>query len=157
MSNIYFANQSAFTPSTQQNWVLDAGTTIIGNYGRVLEVSWGGELTTTTAMRTRWARPTNSGTTTFAAIGIVQQGNPNAGTTNSRFGTFTTVPTMPTAPAALYATSWNAHGGIGRWLASPGEEWMYMGGTTTGKNQVVCLNDVGLSATSMSAGVAWEE
>ena len=157
MSNIYFANHSLFTTSTAQNWTLDAGTTIIGNFARVLEVSWGGQLTSTTAMLTRWVRPSNSGTTTFSSIGIVQQGNPNAGVTNSRFGLFSTVPTVPTSPAALYATSWNAHGGIGRWLASPGEEWMLIGGTTTGKNQVVCLNDIGIGASYMSAGVAWEE
>ena len=159
MANVYFANQSAHTPSTNHNWVLDAGTTITSNYGRILEVSWGGELTTTQQMRTRWLRPNTSATTTFQQIGtsVYQSGNPQAGQSNMRFGTFTTVPTIPTAPMALYATSWNAHGGIGRWLASPGEEWTIIAGTTTGKNQVVCVNDVGLTPTSMSCGVAWEE
>jgi hypothetical protein len=150
---VFFANNAAFTPGTQ-NWTLDSGT-VASVIGRVLEVSWGGELTTTTAMRTRWVRPTNAGMTTFLAIGAVQGG----GTISStfRFGCFSTVPTLATAPAALYATSWNAHGGIGRWLAAPGEEWYLISGTVTGKNQVVCVNDIGTTATSMSAGAAWEE
>ena len=70
MSNIYFANNSAFTPSTQQNWVLDAGTTIVGNYARVLEVSWGGELTTTTAMRTAIAKGTVGFIVLFGIAGL---------------------------------------------------------------------------------------
>jgi hypothetical protein len=152
---VFFGNNAAFTPGTQ-NWTLDAGTTVAGQMARVLEVSWGGELTTTTAMRTRWVRPTNSGATTFLAIGIVQGGGGTV-ITLTRFGCFSTVPTLPTAPAALYATSWNAHGGIGRWLAAPGEEWYLIAGTVTGKNQVVCVNDIGTTATSMSAGAAWEE
>ena len=150
---VYFANNSAFTPSTSMNWILDSSTT--SNYARVLEVAWGGELTTTTAMRTRWLRPTTAGTTTFTNVGSIQSGHPGA-TAGFRFGTTSTQPTVPAAPAALYATSWNAHGGIGRWLAAPGEEWMILGFIAS-TQQIVCCQDIGVTATSMSAGVGWLE
>ena len=148
---VFFGNQAAFTPGTAQNWVLDAND--LGDIAMVLEVSWGGELTTSTAQRTRWLRPTTDGSGTFTAVGAVQSSRSGAVAKN-RFGTFATAPVNPTAPAALYATSWNAHGGIGRWLAAPGEEWLLI---HDAGNQLVCINDVGAVATSMSAGCGWKE
>src|SRR5229473_996304 len=94
---VFYGNNAAFTPgtfATGQNWVLDASTT--GNIGRVIEVSWGGELTTTTAMRTRWVRPTTGATTTFTTTGAVGQANPSPTVANRfRFGSFSTPPTAP--------------------------------------------------------------
>jgi hypothetical protein len=55
---------------------------------------------------------------------------------------------------ALFGTSWNAHGGVVRWLAAPGEEFnIYDAGATT--SSIECRQDVG-TATSSYATI-WEE
>ena len=51
---VYGISRTSVSPSiTNDNWTLDAG---FGKSGKVLEVTWGGELTTSTAMATRIAR-----------------------------------------------------------------------------------------------------
>src|SRR3990172_3661795 len=60
------------------------------------------------------------------------------------------------APIALYATAWNAHGGIGRWLAAPGEEWVALAGAAP-TDGIWCNNDQGVTASSATFGLAWSE
>ena len=144
----YFFGQKA-AAADPENWTLEAD--VAGELGFVTEVSWGGEITTSTAARTRWCRPTTAGVT-FAAVGLVESSHPSD-TARLRFGTFTTDPVKPASPTGLYATAWNFHGGIGRWLAAPGEEWIIIGGIATG--EVTCTNDVGTSAATF--GVGWKE
>jgi len=134
--------------ASAENWTVDADAA--GEIGFVAEVHWGGEVTTSTAMRSRWTRPTTAGVT-FVAI-ATELGDPSH-TARLRFGTFTTGPTLAASPSGLYHTSWNAHGGIGRWLAGPGEEWFVINGVAQG--QVSCTSDVG-TATS-THGIGWRE
>lgn len=139
----------SITPSTtDDNWALAAGAS---ESCRVLEVNWGGEATTTTAMATRVARSdTQTGATT---TGSVAKGHPNSATNLVAFAT-TFATTQPTLNAGdLFMTSWNAHGGVVRWLAAPGEEFVLIGAATE-----ICIsnrNSVG-TATS-SYGVCWIE
>lgn len=144
----HFFNTFAGAASAE-NWTLEADAA--GEIGFVEEVHWGGEATASTAMRSRWVRPTTAGVT-FAAVGVTESSHPSA-VARLRFGTFTTDPVKPASPTGLFHTSWNAHGGIGRWLAAPGEEWITINGLATG--EITCTSDVG-TATS-THGVGWRE
>lgn len=120
----YAGSVAGITPATaNDNWALDTTSTSVG--GSVLEVSWGGEVTTSTAMRTRIARASTQGTTTTA--GNVQKIHSRAPTNTIVFATsaWTTQPTL--SAGGLFETSWNAHGGVVRWLAAPGEEFIIIG------------------------------
>lgn len=141
----YSGVRRSITPSTgSDNWALDAAT---GHSGKVLEVHWGGEVTTSTAMNTRVCRSTANGTTPVA--GSVSKLHPNAPTNGFTFvQSWTGQPTLESGD--LFCESWNAHGGVVRWLAAPGEEFVMIGAA-----QVSCRNTNG-TATS-TYGVIWEE
>src|SRR5574341_621620 len=155
MANIFYSNTGLYTPAAT-NTILFAQTA--GYFGRVLEVSWGGFLTTTTAMLTRWTRSQTaiSGTTTNLSATILSGGsNPPT----ARLRVLNSAPQTGgsyAAPIALYATAWNAHGGIGRWLAAPGEEWVALAGAAP-TDGIWCNNDQGTTASSASFGLAWSE
>jgi len=149
----YGCAKGQFTPSTTQNLVLDASVTA-GNYAKMTKVTWGGELTASTASRTRWTRPTTAGSSTFTADPI--QSNHPSNTPRLRTGTFATVPTLASASQALLAISWNKHGGGGIWSASqPDEEWVVLNGVSQG--QIVCAQDTDISNNSMSTSMHWRE
>jgi len=146
-------SRAAFTPSATQSIVLEADTS--ADYGKMTKVTWGGELVTTTAARTRWVRPSTLGSGIFTAV-VIEEGHPS-NTARLRTGTFGTPPTIPGAPLALLGISWNQHGGGGIWSASqPDEEWVCVNGVTPGQ-QIACVQDVGITATSMSTSMHWRE
>lgn len=148
----YGSARAAFTPSATQNVVLDADTA--GDYAKVTKVTWGGELTASTAARTRWVRPSTAGSSTFTAV-VIEANHPS-NTPRCRAGTFASAPTIPAAPEALMGISWNKHGGGGIWSASqPDEEWCVINGVSQG--QIACVQDVDLTATSMSTSIHWRE
>jgi hypothetical protein len=139
----------SITPATNtDNLNLRAGASKLG---RVVEVHWGGEATSSTAMCTRVAR--SSGQTGNATAVNVEKLNPyGAAAGLSCSSAFAT--TQATLEAGnLFAESWNAHGGVVRWLAAPGEEFLLIGATT--ELCISCRNSVG-TATS-SYGIIWEE
>lgn len=139
------------TPSAGvANWVLEV---VSGVEARVLEVSWGGEVTTSTAMRTRIARDSAVGTGSRTA-GNSQKLNQHSPTQSGFFST-TYATLQPTIVAgALFGTSWNAHGGVVRWLAAPGEEFqIYDNGAANASLE--CRADVGTATSSYH--VVWEE
>lgn len=132
------------------NWVLEA---VSGVSGSIKEVSWGGEVTTSTAMRTRIARDSAVGTGSRTA-GNVQKGNMHS-PANGIFFSTTYGTTQPTVVAgALFGTSWNAHGGVVRWLADPTEVFGIYDASAANAS-LECRADVG-TATS-SYGVTWAE
>ena len=145
--------RAAFTPSTSNdNWTLNADAA--GDLARVRFVTWGGELTASTAYRTRFVRPTSAGTTPSA--GATESANPRFSTPSVGFVTgWSAQPTIPATPDALYLTSWNAHGGLGVLVLPPGSEWEVINGLLQG--QLSCRNDVGADANGSSYGVSWEE
>jgi hypothetical protein len=139
----------SLTPSlTDDNWNLRAGA---AKSGKILEVWFGGQATTSTGMQTRVARA--SGQTGSATAGNVEKLHPNAAGNGMGFAT-TFATTQPTLEAGnLFATSWNAHGGVVRWLAAPGEEFVLIGAAT--ELTIACRNSVGTAVSDY--GCVWEE
>lgn len=149
----YNASRAAFTPSATQNLVLDAQAT--GNYGKVTKVTWGGELGASQQARTRWTRPTTLGSSTFTSL------NPEPGNVQNssrlRCGTFASAPTIAAAPQGLFGISWNKNGGGGIYSATqPDEEWDAINGVTPGQ-QIACVQDQDIQASSMSTSIHWKE
>ena len=139
----------SITPSTSDdNWFLAAGS---NESGKVKHVHWSGELTTTTAMQTRVAR--GSGQSGAITSGSVAKHHPNSPTNLINFGT-TFATTQPTLDAGdLFTASWNAHGGVVQWFASPGEEFVLIGAAT--ETLICCRNSVGTGTSTY--GVSWAE
>jgi hypothetical protein len=133
---------------------MDSGNTT-GNLGRVRLVTWGGRLTTATGYRTRWARPSTEGSSTFTTLTPVAL-SPYFTTPNCRAGTFATAPTLPTDPSNLWAEDWNAFGGGGSLVLPLGAEWVFAN-TATGYKQISCRNVAGTDANGSSYGGTWEE
>lgn len=139
------------TPSTGvANWVLE---TVANVEAQVLEFSWGGELTTSTAMRTRISRDSAVGTGSRTA-GNTQKINNHSPAATAFFST-TYATLQPTINnGALWGTSWNAHGGVVRWLAAPGEE-MDLYDASAANASLECRADVGTGTSSYN--VIWQE
>lgn len=150
----YGGGNGAFKPATNQDsWVLDADTA--GDTAHITEIGWGGRLTASTGYRTRWSRPTTNAASTFTSLA------PQAKTPNStplcRLGTFATAATLAADPSNLYATDWNAHGGIG-FVAMPiAQPWLVVNSATAGHGQVTCRNVAGTDANGSSYTVSWVE
>lgn len=147
----YSGDRSGITPATGvANWVLE---TVSGVEAKIIEVSWGGEVITTTAMRSRITRDSAVGTGARTA-GNVQKGNQHSPANGAFFST-TYATTQPTVVAgALFGTSWNAHGGVIRWLASPGEEFQIFDAAAANAS-LECRADVGTATSTYD--VIWEE
>lgn len=145
----YGAYVRSITPSTtDDNIGVTAGSS---KSGKIVEVSWGGESTTTTAMQTRVAR--SSGQTGATTAVTAAKLHPNAPANGMVFeSTFaTTQPTLDTGD--LFTTSWNSHGGVVRWLAAPGEEFVIIGAAT--ETVISCRNSVGTGVSTY--GLVTEE
>jgi hypothetical protein len=150
----YTGGQSLATPSvTVSNWTLEAETA--GDHGRVRQVSWGGEVTTSIAMNTRWVRPTTAGVGAGTAI---VPGDITPGYSTPLIELYsdyaTTPPVIPSADVGeLYVTSWNCHGGMGILVLAPGTTWEIINGLLA--DSITCRNAVGTSASSYA--LIWEE
>ncbi|MBW3538760.1 MAG: hypothetical protein KY476_00670 [Planctomycetes bacterium] len=140
------ATRASITPVlTDDNFTLVAGSS---ESAQVKEVHFGGEATTSTAMHTRVARSTGGNTATTGTPGKL---HPHSGANAIDFATgWTTQPTIDAAPTTLFGESWNAHGGVVRWLADIGEEFVLIGA-----GNISCRNSVGTGTSSY--GVVWEE
>lgn len=153
----FSANQGGtFTPAAHatnmNNWTLEADTA--GDIGRVKMFSWGGRGTTSTGYRTRWARPTTNGASSFTSL-VPTSSNPSAASL-CRCGTFATASIGPADPACLFAQDWNVLGGGGVIVLPIGGEWM-VAGTAAPYAEVSCGNIAGADANVSSYGVTWEE
>jgi hypothetical protein len=148
---------AAFTPSTtNDSWTLDFGVTA-GTFGKVVMISWGGSLTTSTGYRTRWTRPTAAGTGTRTAItlGYSQPNYVAAGAT--LVSTYaTTQPTLAADPAGnLHRQDWNGQGGVGVIALPLANPWWMSNGVLTGA--ISCRNTLGTDSSGSSYHVTWEE
>ena len=145
----YGAVVKSITASTSDDEIgITAGS---GKSGKILEVHWGGEVTSSAAMCTRVAR--SSGQTGATTAVTAAKFHPNAPANGMVFeSTFAT--TQPTLDAGdLFAESWNAHGGVVRWLAAPGEEMVIIGAAT--ETVISVRNSVGTSTSTY--GMVTEE
>ena len=143
---------TTFTPSVgAANWVLESTSTT--QLVRAEEFSMGGELTSSTAMRTRIARDSvvGAGTRTAITVGGKFDGSYIASPGNAAFISSTYGTTQPTIVAgALLPFSWNANGGFIRWLAAPGEEIIMTTATS-----IEARADIGTGQSSY--GLVWSE
>jgi hypothetical protein len=140
----YTGSQLGITPATGvANWILQAAS---GVGGFIKEVVYGGEVTTSTAMRTRIARDSALGTGS-ATAGNVQKGSSHSPSNGVAFNT-TYATTQPTIVAgSLWATSWNAHGGVVRMLVDPSEIFdVYDAGAAS--SSIECRQDIGTATSS---------
>ena len=146
----YSGSVRSITPSlSDDNWTLDA---VSAGIAKLKEVHWGGQATTSTAMHTRVARGNGeAGSGTGGNVAKLEgEGVPaNDVDFNTTYAT-----TQPTLDAAdIYTESWNAHGGVIRWIADPDEEiWLITGQTF---DLISCRNSVGTATSSYS--VKWGE
>lgn len=132
----------------EDEWALTAAA---NEYGLIEEFSFGGEATTSTAMRTDVTRNSTNGITPTA--GNVQNLHPFQVANVVAFSVGWS--TQPIAAAGnLFSTSWNAHGGVVRWLAAPGEEFVILD-ATAGENEISC--EAGVGTGTSSYGVIWRE
>ena len=151
----FSGNRAAFTPSTtSSNWVLEADTA--GDAGKIVAIGWGGELTTSTAYRTRWVRATTAGVGAGTALAEEAHTPGYATPLISLYSAYaTTQEVLPSAPDALHLQSWNAHGGLG-YIALPlASPWMVLNGVLTGT--ISCRNLAGVDANGSSYSVTWSE
>jgi hypothetical protein len=143
------------TPTVDQVlWALQAAQ---GEVGSVKEFWFGGEATTSTAMATIITRYDNTQAGALTGGNVAELGNVAGGAETLTAGNSyaTTEPAPSGGP--LFGTSWNAHGGVVRWLAAPSEEmWVVGDNATPGPSgQMGCENTVG-TATS-TYGFIWSE
>ena len=153
----FAAQNGSFTPAAHatnaNNWNLDADTA--GDLGKVRLIHWGGRATTSTPYRTRWARASTLGSSTFTSLNPQSSTGTNA-TALCRCGTFATAAVLAADPAGLFCLDWNVLGG-GGFLALPiGGEWFVINGAA-GYQQIACGNIQGSDASLSSYGVQWEE
>lgn len=158
-------NNGSFTPtltnpaaggSANGNWMLDSTTA--GVFAKIVQINWGGRLTTSTGYRTRWGRFSTA--TSGAATGFTNQpqaAQPNYVTSGAKFNQSyaTTNPSMAADPASLYAQDWNAQGGVGVVVHPLANPWWIVNGILNGG--IWCLNVAGTDANGSTYGVAWEE
>ena len=138
-----------------------SGPVTLATIARIVEVGMSGEAASSVAMRTQFARPTTAGTgTATAAGGITKFGGTNDPAalfvTASSFATVQWV--LTTAGGSLLPfLSWNAYGGIVRWVPSlPDEEIIITGlATLTAASQVAFSCAAGAAASSF--GIGWKE
>lgn len=147
----FSGSQLGITPSaTVANCGLQSTS---GNAANIKEVSWGGEVTTSTAMRTRLARDSALGTGS-ATAGNVQKLRGHANSNSVTFWT-TYATTQPTCAAGqIVGTSWNAHGGVVRFLLDPSEV-VDIYDAAAGTSSIELRQDVGTATSSYS--IVWEE
>jgi len=146
---IYTGFVAKTTVEGDDNWVLIAAA---DEYGEIIDIGWGGEQTASTAMRTLVQRST-SGTTPSGGDISRRSSHSGGATPTSNYVAFNvTWAAQPTRAAGnlIPVASWNAHGGVVRWLAAPGEEILIIGA-----EQFSCEADVGAAASSY--GVTWSE
>ena len=140
----------SITPSTSDdNWTLDA---VSHGIGKLLEFWWGGETTTSTAMATRVARSSGEAGGQTAIDVTNDQGATEPTNLIDLVSTYAT--TQPTLNAAdIVGISWNAHGGLVRWVAGQQDDIMLVTGQAL--DLISCRNSVGVGVSSY--GVRWEE
>ena len=148
------SGNGAFTPSTSaDNWTWDSQSA--GVFGKAVAIAWGGSSTTSTGYRTRWMRPTNGQSGTFTSLTNAYH-QPNYQTFGSRIGTFTQNFPLPTDPAGnLFATDWNAQGGVGMIIMPLANPWWVATGVLQGA--LSCRNIAGVDAAGSEYSVSWEE
>lgn len=139
---------TANTPVTANGCIgLTSSATTID---RVVEVLVGGEATTSSAQLTKFARHSTVGATPVA----VTPGKLNPRSAAAAAAGFSSFSSAAVVGGTLVQLSFNAFGGVVRWVAAPGEELYFVGGTAADTEG--SINGTGVSG-SISAHVIFEE
>lgn len=146
MARYSYVRLGATPTAGSDNWTIDVGSAATRT-GRILEFGYGGGATTSTAMRTRLARPTTNGVTGGAALTSTKL-HPNHPTVGAVVSTTWSTQPVLAADTGVFGVDWNAHGGVVRWLAAPGEEIQLIGSSTAGIGQISCRADTGTGTSS---------
>lgn len=122
---------------------------VANTFGLILEWGFGGEVTTSSLMRTGVHRAVEGiGARTDVVEGIFQEGSATSALfLSSAFNT--TQPAVEGGP--LWQRSWNAHGGVVRWLAAPGQEPTLLGVAS------IVLENTGQGVAASNYGFVWGE
>ncbi len=122
--------------------------TAANEHALIMEWGFGGEVTASTLMRTGVHRAAEGvGARTDVVDGIFIEGQAAAAAfLTSAYNT--TQPAVEAGP--LWERAWNAHGGVIRWLAAPGQEVSLLGVAT-----VSLENSVGTALSNY--GFIWAE
>lgn len=135
--------------------------TIANNYVRIIEVYEGGEATSSNANVMRLGRCSTLGATlSFTAnkgFGPVVMNVLTVATVSHKaYDTSTTKSQMSATAGHLLDLSFNAFGGIVRWVAAPEEEiWLF--GTATTNSEAALAGFTGTATGIMSAHIIAEE
>ncbi len=151
----FYGGVLSITPvTTNDNWSLDAVPTV-HSFGKIFEIFWGGQLTTSQGYATRWVRPTSTSATPVAIT--LGYGQPQYVTANMTLASgWTTQPPLPAAGVGnLFAQSWNAQGGQGSIVLPLDKEWWVHADFLQGI--MSCRNTVGTDASGSSYFVGWKE
>lgn len=98
---------------------------------QILEILMGGEATSSTVNEMEVCRDsTVGGTLSFGAGGYKAALSPNYTVQAAPFNTSTTKP-QKSATLHLLSPAFNAFGGVVRWVAAPGEEFIMVGATAS--------------------------
>lgn len=150
----FYGGVVSITPATaNDNWTIGPGAA--GIFGKVFEIFWGGQLTTSAGYATRWVRPTTVGVTPVAIT--LGYGQPNYVAAGLALASgWTTQPVIPaTGVGNLFAQSWNAQGGQGSIVMPLDKEWWVSATILTG--QISCRNISGTDASGSSYFMGWKE
>lgn len=150
--NNYTANKTLTSPGADAH--LYTNRAIASRMGWLAEFGLGGQATTSTAARYHVGRASTNGITptNLTATKV----NPfTAAATLFATGSWATPPVLPAGDEGLFKTGWNGHGGIIRWLAAPGQEFVFMG-TATSESEIVHEN-VDASGPTFTAWCMWGE
>lgn len=132
------------------NWAMQSAAS---EEGKVAEFSWGGEATASTRMAFRVARPGTAGVTPTA--GVAQKVHPFSPANLVSFVTAWATQPVLTAGEGLFVQGWNAHGGIGRWVALEEAEKIVLTGAGAAVGELSCRQEQGTGVSSYA--VAWQE
>lgn len=144
---------SSFTPTVNTAvWVLETPSGVLA---KISEFAFGGEASASTPMRTRIARDSAVGTGTRTAGSVQRLDYSTVTPGNAAFFSTAYASTAPTIQAGALnpVQSWNAFGGVIRWLAAPGEEFLLQ--YLSANQSIECRADLGAGASSY--GVVWSE
>jgi hypothetical protein len=154
---VFDGNQggTGFTPSAVQNFILAADAA--GEGAKVSSVWWGGQAAASMPGLIRFVRPgtAGSGTLTAVANGVTPPGIRLA-TPLCTFCTAATPPTITAIPNGLYMTGVNYFGGLGRYIMDDREMWEILFGVTGG-TQIVCVESLNTTISTMTCGISWVE
>jgi hypothetical protein len=128
------------------------------NGGRILEFRFTGQASATTPMQTLVSRQTTVGSTP-TGVTVSGKASPNAPTPTINFyaqQSWSTQPAIAAGYLPVLDESWNAYGGLLRWLAGPNEE-IYLIGTTATVGTLSCRGKQSGGTGASSYGCIWEE